>query len=104
MIQDALGPQRFARRARRRSRPARLALIAATAAAGLVAVGGVAYAGSATPDTQRVTVHAGDSLWRIAGAHYPGRNIEEEISAIEAANHLDGAQIRPGEVLYLPAP
>ena len=103
MIQDSLGPNRFSRQADRLSRPARLALVVATAAAGLVVGGGVAYAG--TPNTNaRVVVHAGDTLWGIAAAHYPGSNIEQSISVIETANHLSGAAIRPGETLTLPAP
>ena len=103
MIQDSLGPRRFSRRPDRLSRPARLALVVATAAAGLVVVGGVAYAGSPRADT-RVVVRAGDTLWGIAAAQYPGSNIEQSISVIEAANHLSGAAIRPGETLTLPAP
>ena len=75
----------------------------ATAAAGLVVVGGVAYAGS--PNTNaRVVVHSGDTLWGIAASQYSGSNIEQSISAIESANHLSGAAIRPGETLTLPAP
>ena len=103
MIQDSLGPNRFSRQADRLSRPARLALVVATAAAGLVVVGGVAYAGSPTTNT-RVVVHTGDTLWGVAAAHYPGSNIEESISIIESTNHLSGAAIRPGETLTLPAP
>jgi nucleoid-associated protein YgaU len=103
MIQDSLGPNRFSRKADRLSRPARLALVVATAAAGLVVVGGVAYAGSPTTNTQ-VVVHAGNTLWGIAASHYPGMNVEQAISDIESANHLNGADIRPGETLTLPAP
>jgi nucleoid-associated protein YgaU len=103
MIQDSLGPNRFTRRSDRLSRPARLALVVATAAAGLVVVGGVAYAGSPTTNT-RVVVHSGETLWGIAAAHYPNASIEQSISAIEAANHLESAAIRPGETLTLPAP
>jgi nucleoid-associated protein YgaU len=103
MIQDSLGPSRFSRQPDRLSRPARLALVVATAAAGLVVVGGVAYAGSPNTNT-RVVVHAGDTLWGIAASHYAGSNIEQSISVIESANHLSGAAIRPGETLTLPAP
>jgi nucleoid-associated protein YgaU len=103
VIQDSLGPTRFSRRPDRLSRPARLALVVATAAAGLVVVGGVAYAGSPNTNT-RVVVHAGDTLWGIAASQYSGSNIEQSISAIESANHLSGAAIRPGETLTLPAP
>ena len=103
MIQDSLGPRRFSRRPDRLGRPARLALVVATAAAGLVVVGGVAYAGSSSANTS-VVVRAGDTLWGIAATHYPGSNIEQSISAVEAANHLSGAAITPGETLTLPAP
>ena len=103
MIHDSLGPSRFSRQADRLSRPARLALMVATAAAGLVVVGGVAYAGSPSTNS-RVVVHAGDTLWGIAASQYPGSNIEQAITQIESANHLSGASIRPGETLTLPAP
>jgi nucleoid-associated protein YgaU len=103
MIQDSLGPNRFSRRPDRLSRPARLALVVATAAAGLVVVGGVAYAGSPSTNT-RIVVQAGDTLWGIAAAHYPGTNIEQAIADIESTNRLGGADIRPGETLTLPAP
>jgi nucleoid-associated protein YgaU len=106
MIQDSLGPNRFSRHADRLGRlgrPARLALVVATAAAGLVVVGGVAYAGSPSTNTHLV-VHAGDTLWGIAASHYPGSSIEQSIATIESANHLSGASIRPGETLTLPAP
>jgi LysM repeat protein len=103
LIHDSLGPNRFSRRPDRLSRPARLALVVATAAAGLVVVGGVAYAGSPTTNT-RIVVQADQTLWGIAAAHYPGTNIEQAISDIESANHLSGADIRTGETLTLPAP
>jgi LysM repeat protein len=102
LIHDSLGPNRFSRRPDRLSRPARLALVVATAAAGLVVVGGVAYAGSPTTNT-RIVVQADQTLWGIAAAHYPGTNIEQAISDIESANHLSGADIRTGETLTLPA-
>ncbi|HEY8673542.1 MAG TPA: LysM peptidoglycan-binding domain-containing protein [Candidatus Dormibacteraeota bacterium] len=103
MIEDSVAPHRYSRHPRRRALPARLALILATAAGGLVVVGGVAYAGSANPG-DRIVVHAGQTLWGIAGAHYPGTSVEQAVSEIESANHLNGAGIRPGQTLYLPAP
>jgi nucleoid-associated protein YgaU len=103
MIQDTFGPHRYSRQPQRRNLPARLALIVATAAAGLVVVGGVAYAGS-TNSGSHVVVHSGQTLWAIAEAHYPGTSVEEAVATIESANHLGGADIRPGETLYLPAP
>jgi nucleoid-associated protein YgaU len=103
MIQDTLGPHRYSRQPQRHSLPARLALIVATVAGGLVVVGGVAYAGSPNP-TDRVVVHAGQTLWGIAQAHYPGISVEQAVSTIESANHLENADIKPGETLTLPAP
>ena len=103
MIQDTLGPHRFSRHSQRRSLPARLALIVATAAAGLVVVGGVAYAGSTNPGSH-VVVRSGQTLWAIAEANYPGTSVEQAVSEIESANHLTGADIRAGQTLYLPAP
>jgi LysM repeat protein len=103
MIQDSLAPHPYSRHPRRRSLPARLALIVATVAAGLVVVGGVAYAGS--PNTgEHIVVHAGQTLWGIAQAHYPGTNVEQAVSEIESANHLNSAGIKLGQALYLPAP
>lgn len=103
MIQDSYAPHRYARHPRRGGLPARLAVIVAGAAAGLVVVGGVAYAGSANSG-DRIVVHSGQTLWGIAESHYPGTSVEQAVSEIEAANHLSGAAIRPGQTLYLPAP
>jgi nucleoid-associated protein YgaU len=103
MIQDSFGPHRFSRHAQRHRLPARLALMVASAAAGLVIVGGVAYAGSSNTG-DRVVVHPGQTLWGIAESHYPGTNVQQAVTEIESANHLNGAEIRPGEALYLPAP
>jgi len=103
VIQDRFAPHRYTRHPRRHGLPARLALILGTGAAGLVVVGGVAYAGSPNPG-DRIVVHAGQTLWGIAEAHYPGTSVEQAVSQIESANHLNGAAIRPGETLYLPAP
>jgi nucleoid-associated protein YgaU len=42
-----------------------------------------------------------DTLWTIASARYGG-DVRDAIWQIEHANHLDGAVIRPGEVIVLP--
>ncbi len=47
----------------------------------------------------RVQPH--DTLWTIATAHYGG-DVRDAIWQIQAANHLSGAAIRPGEILVLP--
>ncbi len=103
MIQDSSGPHRFSRHGRRHRLPARLAVIVASAAAGLVVVGGVAYAGSSSAG-DRIVVRSGQTLWGIAELHYPGTNVQQAVSEIQSANHLNGAAISPGEALYLPAP
>jgi nucleoid-associated protein YgaU len=46
-------------------------------------------------------VHAYDTLWTIAAAHYSG-DVRGAIWQIERANHLGGTAIRPGETLVLP--
>jgi nucleoid-associated protein YgaU len=52
-------------------------------------------------DKSLYRVKAYDTLWTIASAHYAG-DVRDGVWQIEHANHLDGAAIRPGEVLLLP--
>lgn len=103
MIRDALSPLRFRRRRPVHRRPRHLAVAVATAVAGVLVVGGVAYGGSNSTGP-RVTVRAGDTLWVIAAEHAPDGDVQGYIAEIEAANHLSGTAITPGEVLDLPAP
>jgi Tfp pilus assembly protein FimV len=49
------------------------------------------------PDT--VTVHAGDTLWSIAGHVAPGRDPRAEIADLQRLNSLSGAALEPGQVL-----
>jgi nucleoid-associated protein YgaU len=46
-------------------------------------------------------VRAYDTLWTIASAHYGG-DVRDAVWQIQAANHLGGAVIRPGQMLVLP--
>jgi nucleoid-associated protein YgaU len=46
-------------------------------------------------------VQAYDTLWTIASAHYAG-DVRDGVWQIQHANRLDGATIRPGELLVLP--
>jgi nucleoid-associated protein YgaU len=92
---------------RRRPRPRgkrRVRLL--SAGAGVAAALGIALAvhGGASGTPAQVTVHRGDTLWAIAGAHYPGDAPQAAVARIEAANHLAGPVLRPGQVLTLPAP
>lgn len=81
-------------------------LRAAAAVGGAVVFLGVvhdAYGGaSAGPVTIRV--HAGDTLWSIASAHYPGDDTGARVDSIRTANHLTTSGLRPGQTLTLPAP
>jgi len=49
-----------------------------------------------------LVVRPGQTLWGIAVARYPQADPRDAIGAIESANHLDGANITPGERLLLP--
>jgi nucleoid-associated protein YgaU len=46
-------------------------------------------------------VHAYDTLWTIASAHYGG-DVREAVWQIRTTNHLEGSAIRPGQMLVLP--
>jgi hypothetical protein len=48
-----------------------------------------------------ITVRPYETLWTIAERHYAG-NVQAAIWRIEHANHLEGADLRPGERLVLP--
>lgn len=49
----------------------------------------------------RYRVQAGDTLWSIVEARYPG-DPREGVWKIERRNHLQAATITPGQVLILP--
>jgi LysM domain len=71
-----------------------------TAAALVVAVAARQSSGAGHPQLYRV--HAGDTLWSIATAHYAG-DPREAVWNIERRNHLGGTTIAAGELLVLPA-
>ena len=96
---DVAGRRRF-HRSRRGHRARVAAGAAALAAAAIVAIGNVVGGASSPP--RHVTVHAGDSLWSIASAAYGDSDVQSRVSELEAANHLAGPELRPGEVLTLP--
>jgi LysM repeat protein len=50
---------------------------------------------------QHYRVHAGDTLWTIASAHFAG-DPREGVWELQHRNHLTGATIQPGQVLVLP--
>jgi nucleoid-associated protein YgaU len=51
---------------------------------------------------QAVTVSSGDTLWSIAARVAPTRDPRSEVSALQRANHLDGSELVPGQVLRVP--
>jgi LysM repeat protein len=84
----------------RRARNAGLAL-----AASVVLSVGLARAveGQAPAAYETVTVQAGDTLWSIASARYPGRDVRNEVWRIEQANHLRTPEVMPGQTLLVPS-
>ncbi len=47
------------------------------------------------------TVQPGDTLWSIAEKHWTG-DPREGVWNLERSNHLDSAEITPGQVLLVP--
>jgi nucleoid-associated protein YgaU len=75
-------------------------LLLLTLAALVVAV--AARQSSGAGHQQTYLVQSGDTLWSIATRHYAG-DPRQAVWDIERRNHLDGASIRPGQLLVLPA-
>ena len=62
----------------------------------------VARPSSGSGGEERYVVQPGDSLWRLAIDRYGG-DPREGVWRISERNGLEGAQLRAGTVLYLPA-
>jgi nucleoid-associated protein YgaU len=94
------------RRARARSRRRRLRglvrlLVLVVVVAAVVFVG-VRVAGASGP-VSHYRVQTGDTLWSIAQRSYgEGRDLRPVVFAIERANHLEAADLQPGDDLLLP--
>ncbi|MFB9074187.1 LysM peptidoglycan-binding domain-containing protein [Citricoccus parietis] len=54
-------------------------------------------------DVETVTVNYGDTLWAIAGRTAPESPRNEAILRIGELNDLDGGDLQPGQVLFVPA-
>jgi nucleoid-associated protein YgaU len=94
----------FARRRPRSAWPGRLrnaGLVAGAVLAMSFALAQAAW-GRASSASETVTVQSGDTLWSIASDRYPGSDVRERIWEIQQANHLDTADLSPGEVLKVP--
>lgn len=61
----------------------------------------VARSSQAHGAKQVVTVRPFDTLWSIAQQHYGG-DVRDAVWRIEHANHLQRADVRPGQRLVLP--
>lgn len=104
MIND-FGPKVRRPRARTWQRDSRVVVAGiATAVAGFVFVGGNVYGALNVGQPLDVRVHAGDSVWTIAAAHYSSGDVRDHVDQIISLNHLAGGSITPGEDLLLPAP
>lgn len=71
--------------------------------AGVIALGATASR-AADPPAATVTtvVRPGDTLWSIAGRHFPGRDPVATVETIRRVNRLDGYDIYAGQELALP--
>jgi hypothetical protein len=104
MLNDYGRPVRRSRRRPWQRNPRVVLAGMVTAGAGLVFLGGNVYGGFNVGQSQHLTVHAGDTLWSIAAAHYPDGDVRDRVDRIISLNHLAGGSITPGEDLLLPAP
>lgn len=85
-------------------------LAAGLGALALLALGGAQVVpvtdlvrGSAAAASETVTVAPGDTLWDIASRRYPGTDVRRKVVEIQRLNGLEGATIRPGQRLKVPA-
>lgn len=104
MVSDYSPALRRPRRRRWQRDPRVVAGGVAGAVVACFVLGGNAYGALNVDQPTNVRVHAGDSLWNLAAAQYPGGDLRDRVAQIIAANHLDGGTISPGQVLELPAP
>ena len=85
----------------------RLAAVATVAALGGLWTGRLARGAdgeSTRPVAHRTyVVRTGDSVWGIAARLSDGGDPRELIDAIQTANHLDPAALRPGQSLVIPS-
>jgi hypothetical protein len=58
--------------------------------------------GPATTNVRPYVVASGDTLWGIALDSRPDRDPRPLIAAIEATNHLDPGDLRPGQTILIP--
>jgi nucleoid-associated protein YgaU len=112
VLEGGRAPSRLAQQAvyRRRRVAAALLLVALVAAVTLLAGPALARlaggdpspaAGVSAPATTSVVVQPGDTLWSIAAAVAPDRDVRVTVDRLVALN--GGAALVPGQVLQIPA-
>ena len=75
------------------------ALVAVARASTPDAAAGPARPAGITTGARVVVVHAGDTLWSLAGRLWPDRDPRAAVELLMRRNHLGDAQLVPGEVL-----
>ncbi|HEY8496768.1 MAG TPA: LysM peptidoglycan-binding domain-containing protein [Limnochordales bacterium] len=97
-----------ARSQQHRARLAYVAAIVAVAGALVLLLIPHVFSQTLTPVQQEyvdVVVRDGDTLWQIARRHAgPGADPRQMVERIRAANGLETAVVRPGQVLKVPVP
>ncbi|MEW1981747.1 LysM peptidoglycan-binding domain-containing protein [Citricoccus sp. NPDC079358] len=87
--------------------PVILLSVLAAAAAVFFGAHGVAPASASADESaaavETLTVNYGDTLWAIAGRTAPESPRHEAILRIGELNDLDGGELQPGQVLFVPA-
>jgi len=70
---------------------------------GLPSLSGIRLYAATSEKFTTVTVHPGDTLWRLAGAHTSnGGSVQETVDTIEAANRLATGTLSPGQRIRIP--
>ncbi|GAA4769689.1 LysM peptidoglycan-binding domain-containing protein [Citricoccus nitrophenolicus] len=86
--------------------PVLVLVVLAAAAAAFFGINGMAPAAASEEGPSRsvdsVTVGYGDTLWDIAGRSAPDASRNETILRIGELNSLNGADLQPGQVLFVP--
>jgi LysM repeat protein len=62
-----------------------------------------AMTGDRAPGSTRYVVRAGDTVWSIAAGRTAGQDPRPLVDAIVRVNHLDPANLVPGQEIVLPA-
>lgn len=104
---EGRGKARTIARAKRRrvvafERMMLVAVLTLSLLAGL-AISASAKATNDTTRTREVVVQPGDSLWTIAAACDPERQVPATMRLIRRLNHMEGSDLRAGQTLLVPA-